>query len=509
MDYKVEASEAIRRDKRADAGDRALIGDLASGNWNAVVTPLGLAREVLRHYPDKFLIVNAEPQGRALLAHEGGTWIDGDTVFRATLDELGRRYLEAMDRIVARLPAENKAERALYREKIRLWRAATIKYAQPSRKLELEPRFADALDYIEASPMQCPESALADNLEWIGAPNGVVNLRTGEHIDDASESRGKLVVGMLPDPFDWSATSPLIGKLFAHVDDVVKRYMLQSLAWSLRGKPSRVFMLLLGPGGGGKSTLAAALQEALGIYASTVSEDAFTKKRNTSGLAPSISNLIAPKRLAFLPEANKSLYDPERLKAISGADRVTWRPLYRSERTDQVTATVLMAANHLPRLDGTDQALMDRMRVLPYPPVPALERDVDMINAFAGNSEIAIRARQSLIVAIVAAGMGLSEPPTPPPAVIEATQDALNDLIGEAGLWIRENVIEQAGGQLSTTGLWQALQAAFETEDKVVGGLTRQGAVKLVSSLYGKTRHVRDPRRGGKAGRGWKDVGLC
>ena len=509
--YKEHAKKALEREAALNVEDHALIGKLAGENWNSVVTPLGIACELLRHYPEQFLIVDSQPQSRTLLAHKGGTWIDDMSIFQAALDRLGRSYIEAMDRIIARLdPKENKAQRAMYKEKIRLWRAATIKYAQIGSKLELEPRLAEALNYIESQPAHCHDSALDNNLEWIGASNGVIGLCTGQHIRDPSHARKKLVVGMLPDPFDWSAHSELMNRLFAHIDDSVRRYLLESIAWALRGNPSRVFMVLLGESGGGKSTLIAALQSALGIYTSTVNEDAFTRKRNTSGLAPSIENLIAPRRLAFLPEANKALYDPERLKAISGSDRITWRPLYRPERTDRVTATVMMVANHLPRFDGTDDALMERMRVLPYPSIPATDRDASMINAFVGNSEIAIVARQSLVVEIVKAGSKLTSPPAAPPFVRNATQDAMTDLIGEAGLWIRENVIQRKDGRLSTSGLWAAIRREFDADakDKVVGGLTRQNAVRLVSGAHGKTQSVRDPRENNRIGRGWTHVGL-
>ena len=516
IDYLALVNQEIDKENmaigQANQADKALIGELSTENWNAVVTPLGIARQILRHHAERFLVVVEDMYCRALLRHTGGTWIDDETIFRSILDNLDREYLDAMDRIVSRLdPQDGKAERAIYRERIRLWRSASILYAKPSRKVELELRFADALVDVDHQPVQCAEGDLSANLIWIGAPNGVVNLRTGQHIEDADEASKYLVVGMLPDPFDWNAQSDIADQLFSHLTDEIRHYLLSSVAWALRGNPARVFLLLLGSSGGGKTTLSHALQESFGLYASTVSEDAFTRRRNNaSGLSPSVRNLIAPRRLAFLPEANKALYDAERLKSISGADRVTWRPLYGKERTDSVTATLVMSANHLPNLDGTDEALMARMRVLPYDSIPEGKRDVGMVIAFKGNSQEAIRARQALVTMVIRAGMGMNDKPAIPTSVKRATDDAMSELIGEAGIWVQENVIRMPGNNLSTKGLWLAVCAALNGNegDKVVGGLSRQGVVKLVSGKYGKTQKIRCRRLGGKLARGWKGVDL-
>ena len=509
--------QALRASEQSNQADKSLIGDLSTDNWNAVITPLGIVRELIRHHAERFLVATDDMDCHVLLQHPGGTWVDDDTIFRSILDGLGREYIEAMDRILARLDPESpaeKAERAIYRERIRLWRTASIAYAKPVSKPELEKRFSDALATLPAGsvkPIQCVESDLSANLHWIGAPNGIINLHTGYHIADPERARDHLIVGRLPDAFDWNAQSLIADRLFNHLNDEMRHYLLASIAWALRGNPSRIFMLLLGAGGGGKSTLTIALQAAFGLYASTVSEDAFTRRRNnSSGLSPSVRNLIAPKRLAFLPEANKALYDAERLKSISGADRITWRPLYRGERTDAVTATIIMSANHLPRLDGTDEALMSRMRVLPYDSIPESERDASMISAFIGNGEQAVEARQALVAMIIRAGIMMMSNPKIPKIVKLATDDAMSDLIGEAGIWIQENVVHKPNNTLSTKALWQAVCSALGglEGDKQVGGLSRHGVVKLVSGKFGKTQKIRCRRLGNKLARGWKGVDL-
>ena len=310
---------------------------------------------------------------------------------------------------------------------------------------------------------------------------------------------------MLPDAYEPGATHWAVDRLFKHLDADTTAYLLASLAYALRGYPSRLFLVLLGGAGGGKTTLLNALTQSLGVYAGAVNEDAFTRKRgNSQGLSPSMRALIAPRRLAILEEANRVIANTERLKAISGDGTVRWRDLYKSEREDRVTATVLMAANEMPPLDAADSALRERMRVLPYPSIPKGKRDHSMRYIFANDGT----ARQALVAKIVAAAAALGDaPPQVPRVVKDYTDEAIAELIGDAGVWALENLAQAEGAKLHTETLWDAVVEEFGDPNQygVTGGTTRRKLVRLVSGHYGKTTKVRS---GGKVRSGWKGLKL-
>ena len=423
--------------------------------------PDGVARQLLIHFGDRILMARGDmhnpmsSNNRAFVmnskrvdgAEVGGTWDESEEAWRTFIHKMRRGVDEAIKQLAS--SAEKERAKSL-RSMARLWRSLCNQHID--KKLPLVTTvfpFARQLlidrEHEYKEPYECSLLRLAspDALVWLGAPNGIVNLVTGEFISDAGEAAQHCIVGSLPDDFDDKAESEFVDKLFAHMDSELKQFLLQSLAYALRGNPQRTFLLLLGPPGGGKTSLFNALDNAFGIYSDAVNEDAFTRKRNnTGGLSPSVVSLIPPVRLALLPEANKAVYSTERLKAISGADTLSWRPLYQPPRKNRVTATVLMAANEIPKLDAADEALMARMRPVPYPQVPDEKRDEKMLSAFEGEHESAVRARQALTALIVKAGIGMKKKPEPPLQVEQEIERVKSELLGDVGIWLTENVVK-------------------------------------------------------------------
>ena len=490
-----------------------------AGVAESTATRLGLAMKLLMEYGGDFLIAR-EREGyleytcQVLLLQSGGSWSDDAGIFCRRVEELAVNITKAIEgKITA---AKTKAEKSRLRSLLRSWRGLCRAWAAPKRRYELANAFAHAVDELNkrgidfTAPRECLIDDLSHNFDWLGAPNGIVNLCTGEFIADRDEAADMLVVGCLPDDYNPLARSGTAARLVEHLEPDLRMYLLQWLGVALRSIPDREFLVLLGEGGGGKTTLMNALKAAFGINVSRVSADAFAKRRGSGGIAVETEALVAPKRIALMPEANQAVYHTETLKNYAGGDVQSWRrPYEQAMREDVVVATLLMAANELPSIDVTDKAMKDRLYVLPYPGIPESERDKDMRQAFYGkrNAE-AVAARQTLVSMIVRAGMQVpdGQAPIAPPAVIEATREAYESLIGEGGMWILDNVKRgMANATLSSTAVWEALCDAFgkEHDTKIVGGIGRQRCTRLVSGMHGPTKSV---WYGGKPARGWKGL---
>ena len=106
-----------------------------------------------------------------------------------------------------------------------------------------------------------------DNLHldgrFLGAPNGVIDLDTGELLT-GPQAREKLVTRSIPDPYIPDAEHPDVERLLSHLPGDSRDYLLGALGFALRGHPSRRFYVLLGAPRGGKSTLLEAVRAALG-----------------------------------------------------------------------------------------------------------------------------------------------------------------------------------------------------------------------------------------------------
>ena len=109
----------------------------------------------------------------------------------------------------------------------------------------------------------CKESEIDADRRYLGAPNGVIDLDTGELIP-ANDGRALLVSRSVPDPYDPEARHPTINCLLAHLGDDERRYLLAALGFALRGNPSRRFYLLAGEKNGGKTTVLAAGKACVG-----------------------------------------------------------------------------------------------------------------------------------------------------------------------------------------------------------------------------------------------------
>ena len=361
---------------------------------------------------------------------------------------------------------------------------------------------------------QC-ETGELDGTQWLGAPNGVIDLRDGRLLP-AGEGSRSLVTASLPDPFDPDATHPDVERLTAHLPLELAKWLWGQLAYCLHGVPARAFVVLTGPAGGGKSTLARAVQAALGPwYAGALAEGAIAPQRGGRGAnqaTPDMETVMAPRRVVFGPEVESLKPDRARLKALTGGDLQAWRPLYGHPREGGPTASLWLLGNKAPTgLGLTDPAMVERIRAVPYPEVPEDQRDPGLVEAFDGNSPEARKRRQALTARLVrlAAGMEPGRPPEPALEVLAAVDRLRNDDLGAVGVWLRDSI--QRGDPdyvLTSAGLWETLKRDFDQPESAerVEGLTWAQVVRQAREIHGlpETDRVTTPNGRARGWRGWK-----
>ena len=240
----------------------------------------------------------------------------------------------------------------------------------------------------------------------------MIDLQTGELLTGPA-ARRCLVSRSLPDAYDPDATHEAVDKLLAHLKDDEREWLLSALGHALRGRPNRREYLIVGEGGGGKSTLLMAIADALDEHAGFIAIGAIAARKYSGGPEPELE-AFTNRRLMFYSEPPADL-DYKRGKNQSGGDVVTFRRLFESESIEKrTTATRFFACNpdDVPALPWASKAVFDRVRTLPYPALPESERDLTLPERLNTKA-----ARQALAALLVRYAVANPAPPADIPSV--------------------------------------------------------------------------------------------
>ena len=352
----------------------------------------------------------------------------------------------------------------------------------------------------------CKRVELDGDPRYLGAPNGVIDLRDGSLLSPASGADA-LVSASLPDPFDLAAQHPDVDRLLAHQDQALREWTITALARTLHGASGvKKAFFLVGERDGGKSTLLAAVQAALGgQYAQALGAGALAPQRQGGGATPDVKGVVAPTRFAVAPEAKNARIDVERFKALTGSDPQSWRPLYQSPRTQPPMAVLWLVGNELPlEWIAADGPAASRVWVVEYRSIPEHLRDVRMLRAFEGVSAEARARRQALVALLVRRAIELDpyQPLTPPDEVMASTDDWLAQARGDLGQWISEALEPHPGGKLYSRDLWAAALAASGGRDEAFGR-PRRAVTEMARTLHGLGNQSVLRDADGKTARGW------
>jgi putative DNA primase/helicase len=246
-------------------------------------------------------------------------------------------------------------------EKIRNW----AKQSESAAKLEATVKLARTVDGVPI------EAAELDRDVWLlNCNNGTLNLRTGElrPADPAD-----LITKSTGVEFDPEAKCPAWDKfvLWAMQDrkDLVE-FVQRALGYSLTGDVSeRLVFLLHGTGRNGKSTMLKTFRHLLGDYALRVASTTFEKPRGGGGggaASPHLAQLKGARFVTTSEVEDGMQLATTMLKDMTGDETVSARELWKAPVEFMPEFKPWIAANHWPQVDADDQAIWDRLRLVPF-----------------------------------------------------------------------------------------------------------------------------------------------
>lgn len=234
-------------------------------------------------------------------------------------------------------------------------------------KAESRPRLEAALNLAETMPDVVIDADRFDSDNYVlGAANGIVDLTTGRLLDPrpADNMTKRTDIPYFPDA-PCPRWEQFIHEIFDGNQALID-YVHRSLGYSLTGDTSeQCFWILHGLGSNGKSTFLETVQRVGGDYASNAPFNTFTEGKSTAA-GDDLARLRGQRLVTASETKEGSALNEERVKAITGGDRVTARFLYGRYFTFTPRFKVWLAVNHKPTIKGTDRGIWRRVRLIPF-----------------------------------------------------------------------------------------------------------------------------------------------
>lgn len=302
----------------------------------------------------------------------------------------------------------------------------------------------------------CAADAFNQNPNVLGVGNGVVDLRTGAVVKSTPDllisqfARGRYLPDCKPEGL---AVKWLEGLQWSLPTDVVD-YLQLLVGASLFGTNQiKAFIYLWGVTDAGKSSFTDPLLRALGDYSASgsvalVAGNQAKGSEHTDHLLP-----MAERRVVVVPEVGSSLsLNAGQIKALTGDDTITMRGLYSKGADRRITATLWMMGNpQSPRFDASDQALVNRLRVIPFNRKrEGKDLDPALLDRMRNDPMVHDAALTWAIKGAIRFYQGDASAVLREPAAVSEAKEQYVDQHDELGVWLETNTREMAGKESGT-----------------------------------------------------------
>jgi putative DNA primase/helicase len=320
------------------------LADLARDLLDYLRTDLGNAHRFVALHGDRFRYIGEE---KRWLEWRDGRWrrdITGATM-RAAWEVVETLWAQIM-----KLEPDARADAAKWAVRCQSRGALEAMIALAASQEQI----AVKLDQLDSDPY------------LLACGNGTLDLRTGELREPQPDDLITLGtdVNYVPDaPRErWER---FLREVFDNDLDLI--------AWIKRAYGScatgdtrdRALFIEFGPRFNGKSTANKAIQRVLGDFA--YSAPIRVVMRSKQSEIPNEIAALARKRFVVVSEtADGQRLDESRVKMLTGNDRIPARALYREWFEFEPEYKLVLYTNFRPRVDGSDGAVWDRIRLVPF-----------------------------------------------------------------------------------------------------------------------------------------------
>lgn len=383
--------------------------DLSETNDNVVHSAhLGMAIKMASQFEGRLLYVNKH----GWYCWDGKRWApDGTGAARRAVHAVikqDRRIVEGLQ-----LPSEEKVKRLKQIARYETASAISGILTEAAALYEFSVEVAD----LDADP-------------WLfNCANGTLDLRTMElRGHDPADRITKVANAAYRDDMAGGEWDGFLQKVLPEAD--VRDYLQRLTGLSLLGEVNgdkQIAPIMTGAGANGKTTYIEAVSFALGDYAMTAEPTLLMAKRGDAH-PTGVADLLGRRFVSTVETEQGRRFDIALLKWLTGGDTLKARKMRQDFFSFKPSHLLMLATNHLPRIDDDTEAVWRRIRVIPFTvEIPKTQRDKHLKDR--------LRAEADAVLSWIIAGWkqyrdrnGLDEPD----AVLVATNDykADSDAVG-------------------------------------------------------------------------------
>lgn len=245
-----------------------------------------------------------------------------------------------------------------------IWQDEVLKHIEKTTR---SSQWKETLSYAMAFPeLRAGPADFDSDPHLLNCSNGIVDLRSGELTSHDPKYKMTRIAG--PE-YDREAQAPAFMKFLGEItggSQALQDYLQDVAGYGLTGSTvEQCLFLLHGFGSNGKSTLLGMLLEAAGEYGIAASPSTFSIVSGNR-IRCDIARL-AGARLVSAPEVNsESQLDESIVKQLTGGDRISARFLYQNDAEFTPNFKLFSTANHLPNINGQDDGIWRRIKVIPF-----------------------------------------------------------------------------------------------------------------------------------------------
>jgi putative DNA primase/helicase len=218
---------------------------------------------------------------------------------------------------------------------------------------QAKPYLAVGMDELDRDP-------------WVlNCMNGTLDLRSGKlRPHDAAD----LITRLAPVEYDPAAQYPRFKRFLQEtlidpgVITFVKRYSGYTLTGITR---ERLLAILYGFGKNGKTTLVELLRDVMGDYATNTDTETLLM-RKYQGVGNDVAALKGARFVSAAEVEKGRRLAESKVKQLTGRDTVTARFLFGEPFSFRPAFKLWLSTNNKPVIQGTDDAIWDRLRLIPF-----------------------------------------------------------------------------------------------------------------------------------------------